>query len=138
MLAKNGLSVSQLTTGSGGEIGVTTILMHTSGEWLSSTSSLPIGEEKGKSQAMVAGSIISYLRRYSLASILGMYAEEDTDGHTGNGKAAQKPAPVTKAEYWKFVHDTLGWDAAAAKDVATRFENDYTKALEAAKAQQPA
>ena len=92
VLAKNGLAVSQLTSGDGDNIGVTTVLMHSSGEWLSSTITLPVGEEKGKSQAQVAGSIISYLRRYSLASILGMYAEEDTDGHASNGKAAQVQA----------------------------------------------
>jgi hypothetical protein len=94
VLSKYSLAVSQLTTGGGGEIGVTTILMHTSGEWMSSTIALAVGDERGKSQAQVAGSIISYLRRYSLASILGIYAGEDTDGHTGNSKAAHKPAPA--------------------------------------------
>jgi hypothetical protein len=83
VLAKHGLSVSQLTEGSGREIGVTTVLMHSSGEWLESTVTLPVGDEKGKSDAQVAGSVISYLRRYSLAAILGMYAEQDSDGEKG-------------------------------------------------------
>jgi hypothetical protein len=92
VLAKHGLSVSQLTEGSGREIGITTVLMHSSGEWLESTVTLPVGDEKGKSDAQVAGSVISYLRRYSLAAILGMYAEQDNDG---NGSAGDK-APTPK------------------------------------------
>lgn len=86
ILAKHGLSVSQLMTSSEDRIGVTTILMHASGEWLEATASLPLGDEKGKSLAQVAGSVVTYLRRYALASVLGMYADEDQDGngqHTG-------------------------------------------------------
>ena len=41
-----------------------------------------------QSAAQVAGSIISYLRRYAYASVLGMYADQDTDGtaSSGNGR----------------------------------------------------
>ena len=81
ILARHALSLSQfpVTTGHG-EIGITTILMHASGEWMENTVSLPVEIEKGKSSAQVAGSIITYLRRYSWASVLGLYADEDTDG----------------------------------------------------------
>lgn len=89
ILAKYGLSVSQLPVSNGEMIGVTTILMHDSGEWIESTLTLSIGEEKGKSSAQVAGSIISYLRRYSLSSILGMYSDEDTDGNGEQDKERQ-------------------------------------------------
>ena len=54
-LAENGLAVSQIVTGHGDEIGVTTVLMHSSGEWLSSTVSLPLQKEAGKSLAQAAG-----------------------------------------------------------------------------------
>jgi hypothetical protein len=81
VIAKHGLSVSQLTFGEDGVAGVETVLMHTSGEWISSSISMPVGEEKGKSSAQVAGSIVTYLRRYSLASILGIYSDEDGDGN---------------------------------------------------------
>ena len=89
VLAKFGLSVSQLVYTESGEIGIETILIHKSGEWLSSRMGLPLGDEKGKSQAQVAGSVITYLRRYSLASILGMYADEDSDGQHQQPKPAQ-------------------------------------------------
>jgi len=92
IIAKHGLSISQLPTSNGDKIGVTTILMHSSGEWIESTMMLPVGEEKGKSSAQVAGSIISYLRRYALSAVLGMYADEDIDG---NGT---KPVKQTKSK----------------------------------------
>jgi hypothetical protein len=41
LLATNGLSYSQLVTGGGAEIGVTTLLMHDSGEWIEGTVTLP-------------------------------------------------------------------------------------------------
>ena len=101
ILAKNGLSVSQFPTGGGSGIGVSTILMHESGEWLESEMTLPLGDEKGKSQAQVAGSIITYLRRYAYASVLGMYADEDTDGEpskgNGQGKQQQNSRPPAQA-----------------------------------------
>jgi len=80
VLVKNGLSVSQPVISNGNEIGVTTILFHDSGEYLSSTATITIADEKGKSLAQVAGSIITYLRRYSLAAMLNLYADEDNDG----------------------------------------------------------
>jgi hypothetical protein len=92
-LAANGLSVVQLPTNEGEGIGVTTILMHASGEYIESTLSLLVGDEKGKSTAQVAGSVITYLRRYALASVLGIYADEDTDG-SAPAKKVDKPAPA--------------------------------------------
>jgi len=93
ILAKHGLSVSQLTGNNGDCVGVETVLMHESGEWLESSMYLPVGVEKGKSQAQVAGSIITYLRRYSLSAILGMYSDEDGDGNQPAPQQQAKPAP---------------------------------------------
>lgn len=81
ILAKHGLAISQICTSNEGYIGVETVLLHKSGEWISSTMELPALDEKGKSNSQVAGSIITYIRRYSLAAILGMYADEDGDGN---------------------------------------------------------
>ena len=62
---------------------------------------LPLGDEKVQSQAQVAGSIITYLRRYAYASVLGMYADEDTDGEpskgNGQGKQQQNSRPPAQA-----------------------------------------
>ena len=102
VLAKHGLSVSQLAESEAGSIGVTTMLMHSSGEWVASTISLPISDEKGKSSAQVAGSVITYLRRYALASVLGLYADEDCDGNAPVSHSITAPKPETKP-----VNDTV-------------------------------
>jgi len=93
-LVDNGLSVSQLVEGDDNKIGVSTMLMHSSGQWLESTVSMALGEERGKSAAQVAGSIITYLRRYSLASMLGIYADEDADGNEPKQEPRKKQAPA--------------------------------------------
>lgn len=99
VLAKNGLAVTQLTFGEDGVIGVETMLLHSSGEWICERVSMQAGEERGKSSAQVAGSIVTYLRRYALASILGIYADEDGDGNEPKPvelKAREEKKPVAK------------------------------------------
>lgn len=96
ILAKQGLSVPQLTFSADGEIGVETVLLHKSGEWISSRVSLSLETEKGKSAAQVAGSTITYLRRYGYASILGMFADEDTDGHGASTTGGSSTLSVAK------------------------------------------
>lgn len=89
VLEKNGLVVTQLSTSDNGEVGITTLLMHSSGEWIESTCTVAI---EGKNIAQEAGKAITYLRRYSLSSILNLYAEEDNDGQSPkkSGKTQEK------------------------------------------------
>ena len=102
ILAKHGLAVSQLCSTEGDRVGVETVLIHTSGEWIGSSMEIPATEERGKSSAQVAGSIVTYIRRYALAAILGMYADEDGDGNDPQpGKRSQpkpQPNPLTLDE----------------------------------------
>ena len=82
ILAKHGLAIMQpIISSRNGDIGIRTMVIHESGEFISSEVYMPIIEQKGVSLAQVAGSIISYLRRYSISSMLGIYADEDTDAH---------------------------------------------------------
>ena len=85
--AKYGLAVAQPATAIDGQVTVTTLLMHQSGQWLSSEMTLPLLDSKNMAQA--AGSIITYLRRYSIAAMLGIYADEDTDGEKQPAKQAE-------------------------------------------------
>jgi len=147
ILGKNGLSVSQLVSTDNGNVGVTTVLMHNSGEWLESTAWLSLGEEKGKSQAQVAGSIITYLRRYSLASILGMYADEDGDGNPApkseqkqQAKPQQSNNPVIPdtslvqaavelgGQVTETTDESHDWENMAIGELVGRL-NEYTKRL---------
>lgn len=117
VIAKHGLSVSQLTFGEDGVAGVETVLMHTSGEWISSSISMSVGEEKGKSSAQVAGSIVTYLRRYSFASILGIYSDEDGDGNKPvSEKIAQVKVPAVNSTLETFAVDKPFTDPMTIED----------------------
>lgn len=82
ILAKHGLSVSQFPTSQSNMVGVSTILMHDSGEFLQDTIYVLPEVSKGLSINQASGVTITYLRRYAYAAILGMYADEDNDGDT--------------------------------------------------------
>ncbi len=94
VLSKHGLSISQFPTSDGDKIGVNSMLLHSSGEWIEETIFINSTDAKGLSVAQSAGVVISYLRRYAWASILGLYADEDNDGHEAvkveNTKSSQK------------------------------------------------
>ena len=91
-LINNGLSVSQQSITNEFGVGVTTLLMHDSGEWIESTVTLPVVDQKNLAQE--AGKTITYLRRYSLASLLNLYSDEDNDGNEQK-KPAPKPATMS-------------------------------------------
>jgi hypothetical protein len=63
--------------------------------------------------------------------------EDDFEYDEPEPEPEPEPTPVTKAEYWEFVHNVLGWDAAGAKELANKHDGDYTLALAEAKKQQP-
>lgn len=106
ILQKYGLAVSQLVTGNDHTVGVRTVLMHQSGQFIESEVSLPLGDEKGKSMAQVAGSIITYLRRYSYASILGLVSEDDVDGNERKGRQGKRSeTPPTDDAQTKTISD---------------------------------
>jgi hypothetical protein len=71
----NGLAIIQIPGNLGDAVAVTTILGHASGQWIESVFAVrPI-----KFDAQGAGSVVTYLRRYALMSVLGI-APEDDDG----------------------------------------------------------
>tara|TARA_R110000744_G_scaffold3536_2_gene13382 strand:- start:237 stop:788 length:552 start_codon:yes stop_codon:yes gene_type:complete len=95
----NGLSYSQFPIFNDKCVGVETILMHSSGEWMSSILMLPMT----KQDPQAAGSAITYARRYSLQAIAGIPSEDD-DGNTASAKFPAKP-PVDISK----VASECGW-----------------------------
>lgn len=91
-LAAQGLAVSQglALDIDAGRVTVTTLLVHCSGEWLESALTLPVGSQKGLSDAQSAGSVITYARRYALAAMVGL-ASEDDDGAAKPRQRSQEP-----------------------------------------------
>lgn len=83
VLSKHGLAVLQHPTFEDGKVSVTTILLHSSGEWYKSTLSSPVS----KSDAQGIGSATTYCRRYALAAIIGI-AQEDDDGNAATGRTS--------------------------------------------------
>jgi hypothetical protein len=84
--ALNGAGISFIQSASPSESGtlaLTTRLLHVSGEWIEDTAITPLVKNDPQSY----GSAITYLRRYSLAAMTGLYQDDD-DGH-----AATMPAP---------------------------------------------
>ena len=73
-LAAQNLSVVQLPFSRENRVGVTTRIMHSSGEWLEESIDL---EVEGKNLAQAAGAHITYLRRYSLASLFAIHQKDD-------------------------------------------------------------
>jgi hypothetical protein len=89
---KNGLSYVQLpTTSDGGKgIGVKTILMHTSGQFIESEFYLPIT----KSDPQAGGSAITYARRYALQAMAGIpTADDDAEAAMMRGKSLELVEP---------------------------------------------
>lgn len=84
LLLKHGLSFSQFPSG---EHGLTTILMHASGEWIESEVST--SPKDNTPQAL--GSALTYMRRYALSAVLGLATESDDDGEA---TVAHTTAPV--------------------------------------------
>ena len=78
ILSKHGLSVCQLTGNDGVMISVETVLMHSSGEHISSTFCVP-ADNVSKNAVQAMGSSITYARRYSLAAILNITKDDDDD-----------------------------------------------------------
>jgi len=95
LLSENGLAVSQFPgtySDLDKSISLITILTHESGEWISQEMSVPMS----KVDAQGAGSCISYMRRYSLAAVVGV-VQADDDGNAASNPQS-KPAVVKPKE----------------------------------------
>ena len=95
--ANNGLSYSQfpVTSEGGGGIGVVTILLHSSGQWIESEFYLPLA----KKDPQAGGSAVTYARRYSLQSMAGIpTAEDDAEAAMMRGKPVEKSREELCAE----------------------------------------
>lgn len=80
-LAKNGLVISQFPIDKESRVGVRTLLMHESGEFVSDEFTLPLA----KQDAQTGVAAVTYARRTGYLATLGIAAEDD-DGNTASGK----------------------------------------------------
>jgi hypothetical protein len=92
-LTRNGLSViQQMMIDPLGQTIMQTRLCHISGQWIESR--LPVKPDREGVQAL--GSYITYLRRYSYTSLIGV-VDADDDGEASEGRIETKTAQPSKA-----------------------------------------
>lgn len=84
-LAKNGLSFVQIGDIEDGHSILITILLHSSGQWLSSKDALLVSPEGGNQNF---GSAKTFMKRYALTGILGISADSDDDANAADGNEA--------------------------------------------------
>lgn len=89
-LTKNGLSVIQKTDFSEGEVWLETILLHADGDQI--TGRYPLRPQQQTPQGY--GSALTYARRYSLAAMVGVVADEDDDGNAASAPRHDTIRPV--------------------------------------------
>ncbi len=110
LLLKHGLSIAQPVGGSDNRIELTTVLMHKSGQHISSAISIPVDITNKKMNALqAAGSTITYMRRYCVCSILGL-ATTDDDGHAA-GEVQNTPTAPKNITQPVIVQQHIGEDA---------------------------
>lgn len=90
-LSANGLSVVQMPMAhQDGYTALRTVLLHASGQYMATT----ISARLTKDDAQGIGSALTYLRRYSLAAMVGIVADEDDDGSAASGRHQQQAQPA--------------------------------------------
>ena len=139
ILTKYGMSVFQpLKSDENGRVGVCTVLLHESGEFIEGDYVfcdvvIPISKEGKKilTEGQATGVCITYLRRYSLNSALGINGDKDTDGSYTDEPVDDEPLTYetalkyeitfgkhlgkTIAEIWKADFEYIKWLANSEK-----------------------
>lgn len=99
----NGLSYIQITDlpeGDGDAVLIETVLMHSSGQWVSGKLRMPVS----KHDAQGVGSAITYGRRYGLQAMAGVPAEDD-DGNAAAASAPKTPTVKVPTAVQNQVHE---------------------------------
>lgn len=80
-LAENGLCILQPLESGEGKITIRTVLLHQSGQSIESVVEVSTpGTSAGRNAIQELGAAITYMKRYSLAAMLGIAADTDGDG----------------------------------------------------------
>ena len=90
-LTANGISYTQHPYSINGEVGVETMLIHSSGQWMRSRFGVPAS----KHDPQAYGSLLTYVRKFALAAAAGVSTQEDTDA---DEVSHEPPYPTISAE----------------------------------------
>jgi hypothetical protein len=110
-LSSNGLSVTQMPAEFQNNImTLVTRLSHSSGEWLEQTMTCPVG----KPDPQGIGSCLTYMRRYALAAVVGVYQDDD-DANSASYAPKERPATLTDEELNRIKLLAVGTHSDVAK-----------------------
>lgn len=91
-LSDNGLSIIQIPINDETGFYLETILIHSSGEWISGRMTLPVVADR-MSQLQAMGSAITYARRYALGAMVGVTTGDDDDGQQASSRQKFEATP---------------------------------------------
>lgn len=130
---KHGLAyLQEAYTTDTGQTGVVTRLVHESGEFYQ-TAPLVLNADKNNAQGQ--GSVITYARRYQLASLFGITSDEDDDGNKASENAPsykqriddayaaiQKVGKMNKTQVDQLIKSELNIQSLSQVDDSDRFQ----------------
>jgi CHAT domain-containing protein len=117
--SSNGLSYTQPATTHDDLITVETMLLHSSGQWISSS----LRAKPAKSDVQGIGSTISYLKRYGLQAMAGV-ASEDDDGEAAVGRPQPRTQPKQQPQQQPPQQQQQQQQAPAANKQPQIFDKD--------------
>jgi hypothetical protein len=125
VLPKHGLWFIQMPTRTGDKSALSTMVIHSSGEWIEDTIEMTDTELQGKANdTQKIGASITYYRRYALSAIFGVSADEDVDGNVNN---IQRPAAKQQTQARPAEAKP---QAQQKKDPTPYLEADFKKRIE--------
>lgn len=119
VLARHGLAVMQLPVMAAGDLLLRTRIAHKSGQWIESE--YPVCQIGGDHRVM--GAALTYARRYALCPMLGIAADEDTDGETAadaprrQAKAPPAPPPAHPVQDSRPPSEAIAYAAEAETEI---------------------
>ena len=124
-LSKNQIAVVQGAAVVDGAVAVTTLLLHASGEYISDELTMPFAQATPQQ----IGSSLSYCRRYSLASLVGITADDDDAEEAmpkPNSGELAKDVKITPAKET----DSQTRQSSNSQEVQTTNKTEATKSKE--------
>lgn len=117
-LSSNGLAVLQRVSSTLEGVLITTQLVHSSGEWIKDRCVWPVAARTPQGM----GSAITYGKRYALAALVGIAADEDDDGNAASGPNAPNKSKTADVKA-----------QVAARAAAAKQETPWVRIAEALK-----
>ena len=123
-LTDNGFSIIQSTDFDNSDVWLKTTVLHTSGEKMEGR--YPLRPTKNDPQGF--GSALTYAKRYSIAAMLGVVADEDDDGNAASAKPSAA-APTQRDA----IHAPMQQEDADVTEGVKNFVLEMKKALDICK-----